>query len=235
MKIKYWKNMKFLIFFIASFSLSLIVKAQQCNISYVKQDVTQYGATDGSIILDISGLSCSISEPSGCINSPLPPEDYCNGNYPFVSGEHVNISSGTYRVPHGFNGGLSMSGGTLIICGTPNFSYFNYNGGDIIVIGNLNLYNIHANSTNSKIYNYGTIQCGNITFAGTLYNHGTIQVQYDFNVNSGATFENTGSLIVTNSFNNNGTAINKGSIDVLLYDFKNNSTGVFTNYCTIKV
>jgi hypothetical protein len=204
------------------------IKMEACNQSVklctgqsVQLNITAINTCDQKCgIPDKPTVSCS----TGCTRS--------------ISGTAAqSIAAGTtvcIQAGQTFSGGLDLNGGTLVVCGTLAPAYMNYNSGHIIVLGTANFQWFNMNNAASSLKNYGTVTFEGLSFSGRVENHKNMTVNYDLNVNPGATFINSGDLTVKQSFNNNSTAENRGIINITR-DLKNNSGGNFLNKCQINV
>jgi formylmethanofuran dehydrogenase subunit C len=186
-------------------------------------------------VLSATTLDCD-SGISLC-SEPILPSIDCSNASRTISGSGWENIKDTVAISPGdlFNGGINMNGGTLIVCGEFNPQNINFNSGSIIVLGSAVIPNMNMNDAQSVFENYGTVTFGNVTWNGTVNNHGNISFNNDCNWNnSQARLINTGSILCNQSLNNNGIIDNSGTITVN-NSFRNNSQGRLTSSCTINV
>jgi uncharacterized repeat protein (TIGR01451 family) len=146
-------------------------------------------------------------------------------------GQIVRISTAS------FNKNLTISGGTLVICGvaTPQNINMNTNGAEftLIVNGSLILNNLNL-PTNAVIKNYGSLTLNNsVGFSGEIQNYGSMTCSADFNVNSGGKFYNYATASV-NNHNNSNISENRGTL-AIGNRLQNNGGASFKNTCTLNI
>lgn len=172
-----------------------------------------------------SGLDCN----TGCTQT----YNNHNGNISVSSGQTVCLT-GTY------SGNVTMSGGTLRVCGNANFSGLNMNNSTSTVYflesANVTSSNINFNNNSAKLYNYADSLVFNTSFSpgGLVYNYGAIVVPNDLNINNGSIFENNGTIYVGKNLNNNHKVVNNNYIYVNEKLHNNNNDG-FVNNCQLIV
>ena len=226
----------FLYLFVFCLSLQgYFVKAQSCSVSVATTVPTCYGGSNGTATVNITGTTA----PNNCGTPAASPYSCSSGTIVNSNASSITVGSGqqvtlTYN---GFTQGITMNGGTLVICGSATPSSLNFNSGTIIINGSATFPSgLNLNTTSCTLYNYGTLSISNGTsFYGQFTNNGTITVSSgDFNDDeANGTFTNTGTITVSNgSFNNNHVLINSGTINVS-GTLNNNGGANFTNNCTI--
>ncbi len=151
------------------------------------------------------------------------------GNENINPGEVVCVQPGD-----NYTGGINMNGGELRVCGSTTPSYFNLNAGDVTILGEASFSWVNMNNASSTVTNYGELAVQGLGGQGTLENHGSASVQYDLNLNSGASVYNTGTLALAQSLNNGATVYNAGTLSINS-NLQNNGGGEFTNACTATV
>lgn len=208
-----------------------------------KSDVIITTTNTTGVTTEKRTLVCNVSQvvvgPSGtsCENTQKTPITNCS-----TCNDTINVSSGTITVDankkvcitNPFSGNVNMNGGQLVICANATIHTINFNAGDIVIIGNASFDNMNMNNSATAIRNYGTVQFSNITFNGRFENHGQATVSSDFNVNSGATFINTGTFNAKLNFNNNKFVCNSGTINIS-GNLKDNGSAEFLNSCKLIV
>lgn len=228
------KNFLLLIFLLSFISFKTY---SQCTISVSKTDATCNGGTNGTATVNVSGTTAV----NYCVTPPTTNYSCTTGCTSTVStnASDITINSGqqiclTYN---GFTKGISMNGGTLIICAGATPSYLTFNGGTIVVNGTATFNNgLNLNSSGCNLINYGTISVSSgMNVNGSLNNHGTISINSgDLNhQNAGGIIYNTNSITVSpGNFNNSHSFINKGTMTIG-GTWYNNSGSNTTNDCTI--
>lgn len=203
------------------------------TLGLVATNPTCYGSTNGSI--SVSGVTAC----TGACAAPATSPYNCNSCTLTLSGSGWNtINAGTVAcIPAGqiYTGGLSLSGGTLIVCGTLSPSSLNLNSGVLAVNGTFNFNGWLSINGSSIVYNYGTTTVtGGVGVNKELYNYGTMSVGSGMQINSGSVFVNDGTLNVTGNYEDNYGSTNNGTITTT-GNFTKNSNNSFTNNCTVIV
>ena len=165
-------------------------------------------AGDNVILNAAQGCGIDLDGSAGCTTaSPFDCSTACTstlssgdaGNLFVNSGEQICIPEGTT-----VTGTISLNGGTLIICGSANFTTFNLWAGELVVNGEATFADLTNNS--ATISNYGEI-----TVTGTFINNLTINNFGVFTVleaithNNGVMTFGPGSLMEAQNFTNNST------------------------------
>lgn len=195
-----------------------------------------YGMSTGGIDLEITA-SGSGGGTGGCSSASSTPNN-CNGCTTTLSGSsNYTVSSGVVCIPAGqiFSGGLTMAGGTLVICGTAQISWINFYGGTIINNGTYTSSNLQINSSGA-MENYGTVQLsGNLQINNSFENHGNLYVSSSITINKDDGFVNYGNVFCSSAFNINRAGIaNYGTMNVS-GNLSVNNYGRFENECTLSV
>jgi hypothetical protein len=128
---------------------------------------------------------------------------------------NVSVPKGqTACIPAGtvFTGSVTLTGGTLIVCGTAKMTNFSMNSGRVVVSGDLNIPGLSIN--------------------GTFENYGTTGINYDCTVNPNSELVNYGTFSIKGSLSSNGRTSNY-SVLVVSKDFSQNNSDIFTNECTL--
>ncbi|HXB94906.1 MAG TPA: hypothetical protein VNU70_07100 [Puia sp.] len=111
------------------------------------------------------------------------------------------ISSGTFNATGGTFTGVTLSGGTLVLCGTVTLTNFTLNSGNMVInAGATVAFTGTYNSSGGSFYNSGSV-----TFGTNIALQGTAALAYNA---PGGVITTTGSITVFNSgvFFQNGTA-----------------------------
>ena len=128
---------------------------------------------------------------------------------------NVNITKDQLAcVPSGavFTGSVSLTGGTLVICGTAKMTNLSLNSGRVIVSGELNIPELSIN--------------------GVFENYGNITIKSDCSVNSSGELINYGTINIGGSLSSNRRTSNYSSLNINR-DLNQNSSDIFTNECTL--
>lgn len=237
-----------------------------CNFTTVVTPVTCRGGSDGSVVIYKDGQPLNVptnggggsgtgttnpgmptGNPGSCIipsNSSFSCSSLPGGATAYtLSSGTVTVSAGQTKVITSptFSGDLSITGGTLVICGNATIQNFNYGASPgaftLIINGTASLNAPNLNLLSSSIVkNYGSLTTSSIGFNGTLENHGTLTVNGDLSFNSSVnSYLNTGSITVTGNFNNKFTTINGGNFWVKGIFNNNEPVSMFNNYCKLIV
>ncbi len=193
---------------------------------------TCHGNNNGSI--SVSGISAGAGACAAAATSPY----NCNSCTQTLTGGGWNtINAGTVAcIPAGqtYTGGLSINGGTVIVCGTLSPSSISLNSGTLAVNGTFN-FNGWLSLNGANMYNYGTSAItGGVGVNSQLYNYGTLSCGSGIQINSNSVFNNNGTLNVTGNYEDNYGSTNNGTITTT-GNFTKNSNGTFTNNCTVIV
>ncbi len=191
------------------------------------------GGSNGSVT--VLGVSAGAGS---CASAATSPYD-CNSCTQTLSGGGWNtINAGTTAcilAGQTYTGGLSINGGTVIVCGTLSPSSLSLNSGVLAVNGTFNFNGWLSINGTTKFYNYGTSTIsGGIGVNKELYNYGTLSCGSGMQINSNSVFLNDGTLDVTGNFEDNFGSTNNGTITTT-GNFTKNSNGSFTNNCTVIV
>jgi hypothetical protein len=228
MKVKYFLFLVFLFAGIKSYS--------QCTVNIAKTDVSCFGRNNGTATASISGGVTS----NNCAIPPGSPYSCSSGCTSTVNDNSSDITITTGQVcltTVGFTKGITLNGGTLVICGTATPSSFTFKSGMLIINGTATFNSKLIMKDNScTLTNYGTLTLNNgLNVNGNFNNHGTCNLSGNFNdPNSGGTITNTNILKVLNggNFNNHHNFTNSGNFTVS-GAWANNNQSSTTNNCTI--
>lgn len=152
------------------------------------------------ISLNILLVVLSLRAPAQC----TPP-----GGVPVVAcgtgtglSDNTTITTGTFNATGGSFSGITLSGGTLVLCGTVTLTDFTINSGNLIVNAGASVtVNPNYNSNGGSIFNLGSM-----TFNTSVGIQGTNAVAYNA-VGASATVNGTLTVFNSGDFYNNGTAI----------------------------
>jgi len=227
--------------------------SQSCNVTVQTTDITCAGANDGKATVYVNGQIYSGGN-GGVVNNCQPaqtaPVDQASlvavaqafsnnsGNISIASNQIINVASDN------FFGDLNISGGTLIISGKARFQNINLANNTqfrLVVLsqGELTLSNFN-NTLGAIIENYGrVIYNSNCIIDGTLYNHGTLTVNGDLNINpTTGSLYNYNTITVSQTYNNKNLTKNYGTITIQGSIDNNGNGGLqtrFENYCTLTI
>jgi LruC domain-containing protein len=160
-----------------------------------------------------------------------------------TSNQNLNVNNGDVICVTGNNItiGFNANGGTIRICGSnvtvQNASLNNSSKLIVTSTGSASFSNLNMNGATTEFLNWGTVSMSSsFSPGGSIINHGTINTDGDYNLNTQSTQTNNGIINVGESMNVNGntTLTNNGSI-VTDDDFKVNGTGLFINNCKLWV
>jgi hypothetical protein len=211
-----------------SVTVTVTANCDECSIDAGTDKTICSGQTE--LLEAITKGNCSRSNCSNRI-----PSLTCLDRCTIVLTDSMNINIPKDQVacvPSGtvFTGSVSLSGGTLVICGTAKMSNLSLNSGRVIVSGELNIPTLSVNgvfenygnitiksdcSVNSlgELINYGTINIdGSLSSNRRTSNYSSLNINRDLNQNSSDIFTNECSLVIGNNVYVNGIFINKGTI-----------------------
>jgi hypothetical protein len=160
-----------------------------------------------------------------------------------TSNQNLNVNNGDVICVTGNNItiGFNANGGTIRICGSNvTVQNANLNNSSVLIVtstGSASFGNLNMNGATTVFQNWGTVSMSSsFSPGGSIINHGTINTNGDYNLNTQSTQTNNGTINVGESMNVNGntTLTNNGSI-VTDDDFKVNGTGLFINNCKLWV
>jgi hypothetical protein len=160
-----------------------------------------------------------------------------------TSNQNLNVNNGDVICVTGNNItiGFNANGGTIRICGSNvTVQNANLNNSSVLIVtstGSASFGNLNMNGATTVFQNWGTVSMSSsFSPGGSIINHGTINTDGDYNLNTQSTQTNNGIINVGESMNVNGntTLTNNGSI-VTDDDFKVNGTGLFINNCKLWV
>ena len=160
-----------------------------------------------------------------------------------TSNQNLNVNNGDVICITGNNItiGFNANGGTIRICGSNvTVQNANLNNSSVLIVtstGSASFGNLNMNGATTVFQNWGTVSMSSsFSPGGSIINHGTINTNGDYNLNTQSTQTNNGTINVGESMNVNGntTLTNNGSI-VTDEDFKVNGTGLFINNCKLWV
>jgi len=169
------------------------------------ETVTLNAATNGHCTRN----NCSFRMPpkdcsSGCTRT-LSGSGYANIN----PGEVVCILQGTT-----FSGGVNITGGTLLVCGTANMTSINLNSGRVIV--------------------NGTLTVPSMSVSGIFENYGNTTITYDCSVNSPGQLINYSNMTINSTLSSSSRTDNFSTLNIGR-NLCQNGNDVFTNECTITI
>lgn len=206
------------------------------------------GSEDGAIIVSDPGCPEDEEPDSGCTATPVtPPADQlCNCSQLITgNGVTVNVSNSKVCIANNTNvSSITFHGtGMAVVCGSATIGSINFNNaGKLVLHGNTTVDNMNFNGSsgaNGRVYNYGTLTFpGGFSVAGIFYNHKSMTVNGDLNINDNrGKVYNTGTIQVNASLNNNEILENSGTINVgvnpLTHKIHLNSGSQTVNACTM--
>lgn len=227
------------------------LKAQCTPTAVNVSPVSCANVNDGSIV--VTPAACT-DDPSRCFTGTLPSQPNCQsgctasystgGNVTVATGQKVCITAGTS------NYSVTLTGGTLVVCGTATFSEMNFNGSSTTTVSILSgvranfTGDLSINNTNATFNNYGDVRvASNSNIGGTLTNYGNYIVGSTLQINDGVTpgrVYNYGNAaqptykMKATTLNNKNFFQNEGPLEVT-QDLTLNSTGNLKNICSITV
>ncbi len=210
----------------------------QCTISTTKTNVLCNGGNNGSATVNITGGSggtsnCGVAEasPEAC------PSTSCTASV--TTNTSVTVTSGkTCLNVTNFTSPISVSGGTLVICGSAAPSSFSLTGGTVIINGTLAVSSGLTIYTGATLKNYGTLTVGSgLNIIGSVQNHGTVNINSgELHVYGTGTLQNNSTLTTASAIDVNveGTGINNKTFTVG-GNFAGYNGSTFTNNCALNI
>ncbi len=134
-----------------------------------------------------------------------------------------------------FNSVITVTGGELVICGNAVPASFNFSGGKVTVIGELEIPNTTTIGIEQILDNYGTVTSQAVHVSGLFRNHGNFTLTTgNLHIQSGGTVVNTNTLSIRmGGIGNNGELSNSGRLTVVK-NIELRQNGLLINSCTIK-
>ncbi|MGK0637935.1 LruC domain-containing protein [Schleiferia thermophila] len=171
--------------------------------------------------------------PNGCTGCTVTLNNFSNYNGNFWGNEIICIS-GT------FTGGFNIGGNVQVrICpgANVNFSYFNannnasleINAGATLTTGNINF---NGNTSAFRNWSNNVTITSNFSPNGKVYNEGILNINGQFNCNSGSEIVNYGEINTTSDININHKFLNHGKVASGNTIHFNSSSNV-QNYCSM--
>jgi hypothetical protein len=224
-------------FLVLGFLLLFCVRKgySQCNVTVDKTDVSCNGGNNGSASVNVAG-----GASNNCVTPPTTTYTCASGCTSTITTNTSDVTVGSGQqvciTMTGFNKGITMNGGTLIICGTATPSSVTFNGGTMIVNGTATFNSVSVSSSTAVLTNYGTINAtSSFSIAGTFNNHGVCNITSG-NLNDqspSGVINNTNTITISSGdLNNNGTFVNSGTLTIGGAWYHNPSSSMINN-CNI--